>query len=290
VPRALFTHSPRSSRASRRRHRLLLVPFAATFVLFVAASTTSAAPPQEVVSPVRVPAKAPTVGYDISYPQCGAAFPKGGAFRIVGVNRGIVFSPNPCLGSGSNPSQLAWAGKNAGLYANTGNPGPELSSRWPIGQTTPRTCSSSQPDSTGCAYDYGWNAAKDSYATAVRAYISLGWAQAGATRTPVRNTWWLDVETANSWRSDTSLNVAALRGAVAYLESVDAAGVGFYSAPSMWQRITGGKTAFSNYPTWVAGANTQSAASRSCGTPGFTAGGVALSQFPKGGFDANIAC
>ena len=38
------------------------------------------------------------------------------------------------------------------------------------------------------------------YATAVRAYIALGWAAPGSTRTPVDNHWWLDVETANSLR------------------------------------------------------------------------------------------
>ena len=230
------------------------------------------------------------IGYDISYPQCGGPFPKNSAFQIVGVNRGIVFSPNPCLGTGSGASQLAWAGLRAGLYANTGNPGPELSSRWPIGQSSPRACSAQNPDSADCAYDYGWNAAADSYATAVRAYISLGWAAPGASRTPVANDWWLDVETANSWRSDTSLNVAALQGAVAYLVSVGAASVGFYSAPFMWEEITGGTTAFAGHPTWVAGASTLKGAQARCIGDGFTGGGVALAQFPYKGFDGNIRC
>jgi hypothetical protein len=176
------------------------------------------------------------------------------------------------------------------LYANTGNPGPELSSRWPIGQSSPRVCSAQNPDSADCAYDYGWNAAADSYAAAVRAYVSLGWAAPGATRTPVANDWWLDVETANSWRLDTSLNVAALQGAVAYLESVGAASVGFYSAPFMWEEITGGTTAFAGHATWVAGASTLKGAQARCLGDGFTGGGVALAQFPYKGFDGNIRC
>ena len=65
-----------------------------------------------------------TRGYDISYPQCGSAYPANPLFGIVGVNDGIVFSVNPCLAS-----QIAWAGSASGqLYANTGNPGPALSS------------------------------------------------------------------------------------------------------------------------------------------------------------------
>ena len=80
------------------------------------------------------------IGYDVSYPQCDDALPANVAFGIVGVNRGIVFSPNPCLGAGNRPSQLAWAGTDAELYANTGNPGPDVSSHWPVGQVEPRVC------------------------------------------------------------------------------------------------------------------------------------------------------
>ncbi len=206
------------------------------------------------------------------------------------MNRGIVFSPNPCLGTGAGASQLAWAGKRAELYANTGNPGPHLSSRWPVGQSNPKRCSAQAPDSANCAYDYGWNAAADSYATAVKAYIALGWAAPGSTRTPVANHWWLDVETANSWRANVTLNIAALRGAVAYLESVGAASVGFYSAPFMWDDITGGTSAFADHPTWVAGASTRKGAQARCIGDGFTGGGVALAQYLYNGFDANYRC
>jgi hypothetical protein len=230
------------------------------------------------------------IGFDISYPQCGGPFPKDGDFRIVGVNGGRAFHANPCLGTGNGPSELAWAGMRAELYANTGNPGPRLSSRWPIGQTYPRQCTEADPDSAACAFDYGWNAARDSYRTAIRAYISLGWAQPGARRTPVANRWWLDVETANSWRSDTFINVAALRGAVRYLESVGAASVGFYSAPHMWREITGNTEAFTDYPTWVAGATTRAGARRRCAGDGFTGGGVELAQFFINGFDADYRC
>jgi hypothetical protein len=238
--------------------------------------------------------KAPPTGYDISYPQCGGAYPRNIAFGIVGVTRGIVFSANPCLGAGgSGASQLAWAGRNAELYMNTGNPGPELSSHWPIGQTSPRECGTdAHParDTADCAYDYGWNSAVDAYATAVRAYVSLGWAPAGSTRTPVANQWWLDVERANSWRTDVSLNVAALQGAADYLKSVGAASVGFYSVGTMWNEITGGTSAFAAYPSWVAGASTLRGAKTNCGRPAFTGGSVDLTQYFSKGFDADYRC
>ncbi|MEP6468693.1 MAG: hypothetical protein ABJC24_02885 [Chloroflexota bacterium] len=278
-----------------RRLNLLAIPGLLVLLLWASAGSAAArgVPASELADSrpgADKPPRSQPIGYDISYPQCGGPFPKAIAFGIVGVNRGIVYSPNPCLGSGSGPSELAWAGLNAELYANTGNPGPALSSRWPIGQTVPRVCAANNPDSADCAYDYGWNAAADSYATAVRAYISLGWAQPGATRTPVANHWWLDVETANSWRPDVSLNAAALQGGANYLASVGAASVGFYSAPFMWADIVGATSAFADYPSWVAGATTLQGAQSRCAGDGFTGGGVVLAQYLAKGFDANYRC
>ena len=232
-------------------------------------------------------------GYDISYPQCGGPFPANVLFGIVGVNDGIVYSANPCLGSGNGASELAWAEQYepaAVLYANTANPGPTLSSHWPNGQTAPMFCDPANNDSADCAYDYGWNAAADSYARAVAAYISLGWADPGSTRTPVANHWWLDVETANSWRDDQSLNVAALQGAVDYLDSAGAASVGMYSSPRMWSQVVGGSSAFASLPSWVAGASTLKGATNGCGGPGLTGGAIQLTQYVHNGFDADHPC
>jgi hypothetical protein len=232
--------------------------------------------------------------FDISYPQCGSLFPADADYGIVGVNNGIVLSVNPCLGTGHGPPELTWAGGvKAQLYANTGNPGPDVSSRWPKDQTSPRQCDTSAvpgSDTADCAFDYGWNAAAHSYKTAVGAYVSLGLAPAGATSTPSPNMWWLDVETGNSWRSDTSLNVAALSGEVAYFNSAGVAGIGFYSTTYQWHEITGGTSDFSAYPSWVAGANTPLQAGAFCLGEGFTGGRVELVQYPAGGFDADLLC
>jgi hypothetical protein len=220
------------------------------------------------------------VGYDISYPQCNGPFPSNPAFGIVGVNDGRPFTANPCVSA-----ELSWAGTNAGLYANTADPGPALSTRWPNGQTSPRQCNTAAnpgSDTPECHYDYGWNAAADSYQDAVNAYTALGW-------TAVANQWWLDVETANSWTTASS-NVQALEGEVDYLTSAGAAGVGFYSTASQWQTITGSTTAFAAHPTWLAGASSLTDAQSRCGGAGFTGGGIALVQFVSGGFDNDVRC
>lgn len=223
-------------------------------------------------------------GYDISYPQCGGAYPTKPLFGIVGVNRGIVFSANPCLAS-----EITWAGgATAQLYANTANPGPALSTHWPTGQTSPRVCDAANPDTADCAYDYGWNAAADSYADAAAAWTSLGLAGS-----PSGAPWWLDVETSNSWRTDVSLNVAALHGEVDSLLAQGVAGtrIGFYSTTVQWGQITGPSTEFSAYPSWGAGSPNEKIAKSHCvSTPGFTGGPLALVQYPYAGFDADLVC
>jgi hypothetical protein len=233
-------------------------------------------------------------GYDISYPQCGGAFPTNVVFGIVGVNNGIVYSVNPCLGGGGGgASELAWAEQfeqAAILFANTADPGPALSSHWPNGQTAPRFCDPASNDSPACAYDYGWNAAADSYRDAVNAYISIGKLQAGASQTPLPNEWWLDVETANSWEANTGNNIAALQGELDYLKTQGVASVGFYANGSDWQTITGATTTFSTYPSWRAGGGSQASAQSYCGTTGPTGGPIKYSQYASGGYDADIRC
>jgi len=228
------------------------------------------------------PAAATASGYDISWPQCGGSYPVNPVFGIVGVNKGIVFSPNPCLAS-----EVTWAGgTSAALYANTGNPGPALSTHWPTGQTSPKICSATTPDTAACAYDYGYNAAADSYADAASAFTTLG-----LTGTPAGSAWWLDIETSNSWRPDVTLNVAALSGAVDYLGSVaHVASLGFYSTSHQWGVVTGGTSAFNAYPSWVAGAADATGAAANCAGLGFTGGGVTLAQYPSGGFDTDLRC
>ena len=233
-------------------------------------------------------------GYDVSYPQCGAALPTNVLFGIVGVNNGIVYSTNPCLGAGDGASELAWAEQfdlAPILYANTADPGPALSSHWPTGQGSPQYCDPSATDSAACSYDYGWDAAADSYQDAVNAYVSLGQLTPGATQTPAANEWWLDLETANSWESDTANNISDLEGAVAYLQSKGVSSIGFYASATAWQTITANTTVFSNLPSWRPGSGSREKIAKSfCGTVGLTGGPLRYSQYSSGGLDADVRC
>lgn len=242
-----------------------------------------------------------TYGYDISWPQCATvgSLPTDGAFKVVGVNNGILFSTNSCL-----EPQLVWAGPNAELYLNTGNPGPNLSSRYTSGTVAGKTCSTTNKNSSACAFIYGYRGAQDSYERARQAFSNLGWDNLND------RTWWLDVERVNSWRgldgnqpSDSfltlaqaqALNVSNLQGAVYFLESVaKVKRLGIYSVTSHWQSITGGSTAFSDHEAWMAvGSDGEQAALNECTSqPGFTGAPETRVQYidPVLGIDINVPC
>jgi hypothetical protein len=253
------------------------------------------APPQPAPAPQPRPDRQPArpdgpIGLDVSWPQCNDELPDGAAYAIVGVNRGRVYSANPCL-----EAQLEWAGEGADVYMNTANPGPQHSSFWPSGAREPRDCDTrDQPgDHTrDCAYVYGWNSAAHSYGLVRDAYAELGWLEANKDedRLPEGITWWLDVETANSWQRDRALNVAALHGSVDYLESMGAS-VGFYSTPLLWWRVTFGSDDFADYPSWHAGAHSRREAMNRCERDeGFTDGPLVMVQWVQGGLDRNYRC
>jgi hypothetical protein len=229
-----------------------------------------------------------TPGYDVSYPQCERT-PPAGSFGVVGVDGGLPYAVNPCLAA--EIASATTAGRPA-YYVNTANPGPTLSTHWPAGQLTPRVCAPTALDSSGCSYDYGVNAAADSYARAVAAAASVGApAVAGAT-------WWLDAETGNTWESvhfgQTATNyatdTAALTGMRDYLRAQGVPIVGVYSTAHQWQRITGGAS-LGRAPVWYAGLGGPSSAAAHCASAyGFSGGPVRLTQYAKGGFDADNAC
>jgi hypothetical protein len=244
------------------------------------------------------------VGRDVSFPQCGGRLPheRSGAFGVLGTNNGRSFTRNPCL-----VTELAWAKRLAlppAFYANTGNPGPERAKHWPIGQTSPKVCAASDPNSLGCSYDYGWNAAWHSYTAAVDAAQRLH----GVSRVNARNRaanvdWWLDVETMNSWRAidGPATTAAQLRDVATIAGEVDAlriAGVervGIYSTPHQWSRITGGakitQGRFADAPQWLAGYESHADAVAGCAHHGFTRGPVRMTQYlGADGFDSNVLC
>jgi hypothetical protein len=236
-------------------------------------------------------------GHDISHPDCGDEFPDGSAFGIVGINSGRPFSANPCMAA-----QYRWAAGRPGgaaVYVNTGNPAPRSAHYWPrSGSTDPALCqdSSSRTD-PGCAYDYGWHAAAD----ALRTGETLGPAVLG-------HTWWLDVETSNTWNGNGVANTALLQGMYDYLRGHGVARVGLYSTAMQWQEITGGYTAASagRYraawsphvvpdhplhaaPLWIATVGSLARARSLCATS-FTGARTQMVQTVKGGVDTNVVC
>lgn len=252
-------------------------------------------------------AATPTVtpsGYDISAPQCSGSFPTGASLGIVGVNDGLPYSANPCLGTDAGPSELQWAVATGHpeFYANTADPGPAHSSHWPAAGSTAggRTCAGD--NSPACSFVYGYDAALDSISDAQAAASEIGadpgTATAGAT-------WWLDVEDANSWQTlepdygqdpgaAQANDIAALQGAVAALRQSEVAQIGFYSNATQWTEITGGTgSTFASAPEWVTLAHNDEGATGAaarCAAHGFAGGPIRLSQYPGGGFDADYVC
>jgi hypothetical protein len=241
-------------------------------------------------------------GKDISYPQCGHAYPTTRAFGIVGVNGGLANNANPCLAG-----ELAWAHASRGvkkpsqppaaLYINTADPGNQVAD-WPTpskGSTMSKTphgvCRGAWD--AACAYLYGEQRAEFSYSLV---------ASANAGVRPGSAPWWLDVETINSWAKSkdsshwASLNISALQGFVAGLRQSGArAPIGIYSMATDWHAITGltGKRSLTYFPrsepNWVAGLGSLAQAKRNCGRS-FTGAPVRLAAYRSGSFDGDYAC
>lgn len=238
------------------------------------------------------------VGNDVSWPQCGKALPSGQAFAIVGVTGGLANNTNPCLAE-----QLAWAKLSTGqtkqpkvaLYINTANPG-LAGSWWPSSNVYSNT-TVTNPYGTcehkvdlACSYMYGYAKAYDDGTSR------------GVTN-PGTYFWWLDVETGNSWQTDTALNRASLEGMVAYFTSITAghtdadgkkAGVGIYSTSSQWRTIAGtvpSSSSLTGLPSWLAGAKTMRGAKSNCSLSGLTSGSaVTMSQYVSAGLDYDYSC
>lgn len=245
-----------------------------------------------------------TLGADVSYPQCGGALPGSSgtgtataSFGIVGVNNGRPGAPNPCLGT-----QFTWAGgltaQAPQLYVNTADPGNSVAD-WPTAnQPSPinpyGTCVTVKShgkivgsDSQACAFEYGVEQANNDAGFA---------ANASATTT----TWWLDVETANSWlsRGLINLNQADLLGMVAVFQGAGAT-VGAYSTHFQWNKILGtlGSIAaptLNGLAQWLpTGGSSQLTAQADCtntsALPSFTGGTRTYVQYVAT-YDYDVAC
>ena len=235
----------------------------------------------------------PTIGYDVSYPQCAGSFPSNPLFGIVGVNGGLANAANPCLGG-----ELAWVRGAPGqtrpqqpplsLYLDTGNPGGHHVADWPRGGTAAPYGACNGLLTNACSYIYGEERAAHSY----RLVAALDPDAAGTVP------WWLDVELVASWAGTYELNIAALQGVIAGLHDAGAAGpIGIYSTSAQWKDITGltaqtTSTAFNGQlPDWVAGTEaTLRQAQQNCASGGFTGVAPNLAQYRIGPLDADLRC
>ncbi len=208
-------------------------------------------------------------GWDISYPQCGGSFPPGPmAYTIIGVNGGRAFKYNKCLGE-----QWRWARSQgpAGIYVNIHFPRGEA--ELAAGATSDR-----QPDCNGAigcvAYNFGVNGIRD----------SIAYARAQGVDAPFV---WLDVEHLNYWAPQPELNAIVIRGAIDAAREAGM-GVGIYSTPFQYRKLTGDEQA--QVPVWSAGAPGIEAVAEYCATRGFGGGPVAIVQMRPGQYDPNVAC
>ncbi len=237
-----------------------------------------------------------SLGYDVSFPQCAASLPSPGGFGIVGVNDGHPLSVNPCLGP-----EITWAVTSLSavsqFYVNTANPGASALAQWPQSQTTPQACAGA--NTLGCSYDYGWNAGQASFQAVVEAETQRG--TSSPTVTASSASWWLDVETGNTWQSlrtgsaPTSAqfanDAAMIAGERAALVNLGVTSLGIYATSQQWRAIVGNQgAALAGVKVWMPGYATLAAAVSACAGPSFTGGRVAMIQYPSNGLDGDYLC
>ncbi len=180
-------------------------------------------------TPAPYPGPRTNEGYDVSFPQCGQALPDTpGGFGIVGLTGGRPATDQECFGE-----QIWWAQQQNGyaVYVNTEYDGV------------------TDPVAAGQAI------ADDAAGRLTSQYLP--------NKVPV----WLDVETDNQWRGSRDQHRTVIEAAAARLAELGHP-VGVYSAPRLWQEITGGIDP--GMPVWLGiGENDRQSAEAACGRIAF---------------------
>lgn len=179
-------------------------------------------------------------GYDVSYPQCpGNSVPTAPVgdtytFAIVGVGGGRPFTSNSCAST-----EVAAAKKgisNIALYFNTGYSGAYGRN---IDTATCAADVSNGTDDQVFAGITGHALSTDQKAWEIGCSEAL-YAQANAPTSVTPTMWWADVETGNSWSTNTSINDFAIDGLSYQMQKAGTSGGGgFYSYTSAWTKIAG---------------------------------------------------
>jgi hypothetical protein len=212
------------------------------------------------------PYPAMSTGTDVSWPNCREQ-PEAShtAFGIVGVNDGLDFAGNPCLSQ-----ETSWF-SDYSLYLSTGYPGLSYGRKY---QTFPNLCSKN--NNQCLAYNYGFNAAR----------YAINFASLHDVHT---TQWWLDVETVNSWTSNTQTNVTVLQGMITALKRYTfLPTIGFYAYPGQWDTLTGSWR--NNYAAWVAtGTTSRSSGIAACKDVSFDGSSTVLTQYTKA-LDKDYVC
>jgi len=245
-------------------------------------TTTAPPPPPPPPPPVDTgPGQYPagSTGFDISWPQCGGAYPPAAGVAVVGVNDGRPFTTNPCL-----QSEAQWAGGARELYMNLNSAaavdGTDSDGPWGHCAANDVHC---------LAYTYGWNAADASY-------------NAAASQGVHAKTWWLDVEVVGKcapqfptggngyWSCDKGINMATIQGALDLLRQRNLI-AGIYSTSYQYDQIAGGTTPSGwGPPIWLAGASPSNPAGWCNGSHGFAGGPSWLLQFSPNPWDRDQGC
>ncbi|OAI41288.1 hypothetical protein AYO38_04035 [bacterium SCGC AG-212-C10] len=203
------------------------------------------------------------LGYDISWPQCGGAYPETPfAFAVIGINRHDPMTKNACLAS-----EVAWARQGSFgpmLYMNTASP--------PAGYTSAACAAGNEL----CrSYQFGREAAA----------FSLAYANTVASDVYY---YWLDVESFNTWSTNKSANAEVVRGMIEYLQG-QGKRVGLYSTWYQWPLAVGDYTP--KLPIWVPGVAKGPADGPSAciNAPIFGGGIIEMVQWTHT-FDGNYLC
>ena len=189
------------------------------------------------------------------------------------------------------------------LYINTANPGEVIDqiTTWPVNNTDETSYTTQNPygdcDGTNnlpCSWQYGWNRAVE----AARDRLAPAATPIGLSTSVASYTWWLDVETGNTWQSGSvdayARNTAALEGMAKYFQN-NGGKVGLYSTAYQWGKIVSTTVSSSSnlngLDSWLAGARSAKDAPSFCSKSSLTSGGkVTLAQYISKNLDYDYAC